>query len=131
MRLFGTHERPDVAKLAKVTREIHEFCRQRDFHADRQRSANPASLLQRVAGIPEQEVDKLIAELQTMRERLRSEGTRVRKRVVDYATLSQSTAQSAKVISECLRNGLMARRQALASLRSRRDCDAAKPDATE
>jgi hypothetical protein len=106
MRIFGTRERPDSAKLADVTGEIREFVRrQSDFHADGQPSANnPASLLQQAAGSSEQEIDLLIAELQTLRERLQSEGARVQQSIVDYAILNQSAMQSAKVISECVRD---------------------------
>ena len=111
MKLFGTHERPDVAKLAKVTREIHEFCRQRDFHADRQPSANNLDLLLQQVAAPGREIDNLIAKLQTLRDRLQSEGARVQQCVVDYATLNQSAVQSAKVISGCLQDSLLARRQ--------------------
>jgi hypothetical protein len=50
------------------------------------------------------ELDKVIAELQALREKLQSDGARVEREMVEYATLSQSTLQSTKVISECLRN---------------------------
>jgi hypothetical protein len=105
MRIFGTRERPDSRKLADVTGEIREFVRrQSDFHADGQPSANNLdSLLQQVA-VPEREVENLIAELQTLRERLQSEGARVQQSIIDYATLNQSAMQSAKVISECVRD---------------------------
>jgi len=116
MRFFTTRERPDIDKVADVTGEIREFVRrQSDFHADGQPSANDLpSLLQRMAGAPEQEIDALIAELQTLRDRLQSEGTRVQQSVIDYQTVSQSAMQSANVISECLQNSL-ARRKPLAS----------------
>jgi len=117
MRFFKTRERPDVAKLANVTEEIHEVLRQRsNSNADGHPSANNvASLLQRARGVPEQELDNLIAELQTLREKLQREAARVQQSVVDYATLSQSAMQSANVISECLQNSLRARRQPSAS----------------
>jgi hypothetical protein len=47
------------------------------------------------------EIDNIIVELQTFREKLQSEGARVQREIVEYATLSQSTLQSTKVISEC------------------------------
>src|SRR5262245_22838017 len=105
MRIFGTRERPDSTKPADVIAEIREFVRRQDFHADNQASANnPASLLQQAVGSPEQEIDLLIAELQRLRERLQSEGASVQQCIVNYATLNQSAMQSAKVISECLRD---------------------------
>ena len=104
MWLFSRGEH--VAKLANVEGEIREFVRQQnDFHADGQPPANNVtSPLQGAAGAPEQEIDNLIAELQAMRERLQSEGSRVQQRVVDYATMSQSAMQSVKAISESLQN---------------------------
>ena len=105
MRRFGTRGRSDNARLADVTAEIREFVRrQSEFHADGQPSANNPASLQQVAGSPEQEIDLLIAELQTLREKLQSEGACVQQCIVDYAILNQSAMQSAKVISECLRD---------------------------
>ena len=121
MWLFSRGEH--VAKLANVEGEIREFVRQQnDFHADGQPPANNVtSLLQGAAGAPgapEQEIDNLIAELQAMRERLQSEGSRVQQRVVDYATMSQSAMQSVKAISESLQNtsALLRRSNEAASL---------------
>src|SRR5262245_51372499 len=105
MKIFGTRERPDSAGPADVIGEIREFVRRQDFHADSRPAANtPASLLAQVAGDPELEIDLLIAELQRLRERLQSEGESVQQCIVNYATLNQSAMQSAKAISECLRD---------------------------
>jgi hypothetical protein len=62
MRIFTTRERPDIAKLADVTGEIREFVRQqKDSNADggQPPANNLASLLQRVTGAPEREIDHL------------------------------------------------------------------------
>jgi hypothetical protein len=105
MRIFGTRERSDSATPADLVAEIREFVRQQDFHADGQPSANnPASPLQQMVASPEQEIDVLIAELQALRERLQSEGACVQQCIANYATLNQSAMQSAKAISECLRD---------------------------
>jgi hypothetical protein len=114
MRIFTTRERPDIAKLTDVTGEIREFVgQQKDSNADggQPPANNLASLLQRVTGAPEREIDNLIAELQALREKLQSEAARVQQKVVDYATLSQSAIQSTKVISESLRNSLPTRQR--------------------
>ena len=60
------------------------------------------SLLQRVAGTSVQEIDKLIGELQTLRDMLHNEGARVQREIVEYATLSQAAMQSTKIIAESL-----------------------------
>ena len=65
-------------------------------------AGNINSLLQRVAGTSVQEIDKLIGELQTLREMLANEGARVQREIVEYATLSQAAMQSTKIIAESL-----------------------------
>jgi hypothetical protein len=90
--------------MADVTGEIRELVRQ-DPGADSQFVAdNLASLLQQVAGTSVREIDYLIAELQTLREKLHVDETRVQSAIVKYATLNQSAVHSTKVISECLAN---------------------------
>src|SRR5262249_35575140 len=106
MRFFSKGGRSGIDKLVDVEEEIREFVsQQNDFKPDDRRPTNNlASLLQRTTGAPECEVDRLIAELQALREKLHSEVARVQQRVLDYATLSQAAMQSAKVTSEVLRN---------------------------
>jgi hypothetical protein len=106
MRFFSKGGRSGIDKLADVEEEIREFVREQNDsdRDDKPPTNNLASLLERAAGAPEREIDKLIAELQALREKLHSEGSRVQQRVLDYATLSQAAMQSAKVTSEVLRN---------------------------
>jgi hypothetical protein len=59
---------------------------------------NISSLLQRVAGTSVQEIDRLIAELQNLRETLSTEGERVQREIAKYATLMQSAMPSTKII---------------------------------
>jgi hypothetical protein len=61
-------------------------------------------LLQRVAGTSVQDIDRLIGELQTLRDVLQSEGARVQREITQYAHLSQSAMQSTRVIAESLQN---------------------------
>jgi hypothetical protein len=63
---------------------------------------NVNSLVQRVATTSVQEIDKLIAELQTLREYLRSESERVQREIGGYAHLSQSALASTKVIADAM-----------------------------
>ena len=90
--------------------EIREFVR-RDVATSLRRqpesesemvASNINSLLQRVAGTSVQEIDKLITELQTLRDMLQSEAARVQREIVEYATLSQAAMQSTKIIAESL-----------------------------
>jgi len=92
-----------------VEGEIREFVRRdvatlrRQPESDSEMVANNiSSLLQRVSGTSVQEIDRLIAELQSLREMLSIEGARVQREIVEYATLSQSAMQSTKIIAESL-----------------------------
>jgi hypothetical protein len=101
----------ESAELDQVNGEIREFApEQKDSETDGQLVAKDlASLLQRVAGTSVREIDNLIAELQTLREKLQSEGARVQREIIEYATFNQSAMQSTKIISESLRNRLSTR----------------------
>ena len=101
-------EMPRVAD-AQVEGEIREFVRRdvatfrRNPESESEMVANNiGSLLQRVAGTSVRKIDKLIAELQTLRDRLQSEGARVHREIVEYASLSQAAMQSTRIITESL-----------------------------
>jgi hypothetical protein len=94
----------------EVDGEIREFMR-REVVTDPARQPenenelvanNINSLLQRVTGTSAQEIDKLITELQMLRDRLQSEAARVQSDIVEYATLSQAALHSTKIIAESL-----------------------------
>jgi len=90
--------------------EIREFVRRdvatslrRQPESDSEAVANNiGALLQRVAGTSVQEIEKLIGELQTLRDMLQTEAARVQREIVEYATLSQAAMQSTKIIAESL-----------------------------
>jgi len=96
---------------AAMEGERREFVR-RDFASVRRPPENDgemvanniSSLLQRVSGTSVQEIDRLIGELQTLRDTLQNEGERVRREVIQYANLSQAAMQSTKIIAESLTN---------------------------
>jgi hypothetical protein len=60
------------------------------------------TMLDRVAGSSLQEIDRLVSELQSIRDLLETEGERVQRELADYAHLSQSSLQSTKIIAESL-----------------------------
>ena len=90
--------------------EIREFVRRdvatslrRQPESDSEVVANNiGALLQRVAGTSVGEIEKLINELQTLRDMLQNEAARVQREIVEYATLSQAAMQSTKIIAESL-----------------------------
>jgi len=111
MTLIKARETVDADKASEteVEGEIREFVR-RDVATLRRQpesdsemvASNISSLLQRVSGTSVQEIDRLISELQTLREMLATEGARVQREIVEYATLSQAAMQSTKIIAESL-----------------------------
>jgi len=106
-----SNEPVEVGKAVEtqVEGEIREFVRRdvatlrRQHEQDSEMVAsNIGNLLQRVAGTSVKEIDKLVAELQTLREMLQNEGARVQREIVEYASLSQAAMQSTRIIAESL-----------------------------
>src|SRR5947207_15044927 len=101
------HDRPAEKE---VEGEMREFVR-RDVTTSFRRqpesesemvASNINAVLERATGTSVQEIDKLITELQTLRDTLQSEAARVQREIVEYATLSQAALQSTKIIAESL-----------------------------
>jgi hypothetical protein len=61
---------------------------------------NVNSLIQRVAGTSLAEIEKLISELEGLRDLLHAEGQRVQREISGYAQLSQAAMKSTRMISE-------------------------------
>jgi hypothetical protein len=80
--------RRDVTALRQVSGE-HEVA------AD-----NLSLLLRRVSGNSTRDIDNLINELQTLREKLQADGSRVERDIIEYAALSQSVSQLTKIIAD-------------------------------
>jgi hypothetical protein len=105
MSVYPRERSSEHDKLADVTDEIEDFVRQQRSDADGQTVTNDlVSLLARAARSSTLEIDQVMAELQLLRERVEDDGARVRRNLVEYATLAQSTLETTKVISESLRH---------------------------
>src|ERR1700744_462445 len=61
---------------------------------------NVNSLIQRVAGTSLAEIENLIAELESLRDLLHSEGQRVQREISGYAQLSQAAMKSTRMIAD-------------------------------
>ena len=61
------------------------------------------ALLRRVAGTSTREIDTLIGDLRDLREKLRLDGDRIHRDIVEYAALSQQVMQLSKIISESVK----------------------------
>ena len=92
--------------------EIREFVR-RDVAPRRPRTETDApaaaaepvadnlnALIRRVSGASTDEIDRVIAELQAVREMLRNEGERVSREIAGYASLNHTAMTAMKVIGE-------------------------------
>jgi mevalonate pyrophosphate decarboxylase len=72
--------------------------------ANGEATANSLSaLLRRVSGSSTREIDTLIGDLRDLREKLRSDGDRIHREIVEYAALSQQVMQLSKIISESVK----------------------------
>ena len=102
----------DQAAAATFEGEIREFVRRDISILRRQRSqAEPApdpiaddvnGLIRRVSGVSMEEIDRVILELQGVREMLRNEGDRVSREVAGYASLSHASMTAMRVIADSL-----------------------------
>jgi len=103
----------DQAAAAAFEGEVREFVRRDVAFLHRQRSgveqaSEPAanhlnSLIKRVSGASMEEIDRVILELQGVREMLRSEGERVSREITGYASLNHAAMTAMKVIGDGLK----------------------------
>ena len=89
--------------------EIREFIRRDVSHlrrpssdASEQAVTNINSLLDRVSSSSVTEIDRLMVDLQRVRDFLASEGERVQREIASYAQLSQVAMTSVKIIAESM-----------------------------
>jgi hypothetical protein len=65
-------------------------------------SENLNSLIRRISNASMEEIDRVVVELQNVREMLRHEGERIGREIGGYASLSHAALTTMKVISESL-----------------------------
>ena len=104
----------DQDAAAAFEGEIREFVRRDVAFLRRQRPEDDATsepvadnlngLIRRVSGASMEEIDRVILELQSVREMLRSEGERVGREIAGYASLSHAAMTAMKVIGDSLMN---------------------------
>jgi hypothetical protein len=111
---FAPERLGDISQAAAtaVEGEIREFVRRDVAFLRRQRneadegdpvSENLNSLIRRVSGASMEEIDRVILELQGMRDMLRNEGERVSREIAGYASLSHAAMTAMKVIADSLK----------------------------
>jgi hypothetical protein len=99
----------DRATANTVEGEIREFIRRDVSVLNRQRSEpneakapsaeNLNALIHRIAGDSMEEIDRVIRELESVRDMLRNEGERVSRELAGYASLSHAATTAMKVIA--------------------------------
>ncbi len=100
-----------IAAANEFEGEVREFVRRDVTFRQRARpqlagegsAENVNSLIQRVATASSDEIERVIAELQLLRDQLRSESERVQREVSNYAGMSQAAMSSMRVIADSLR----------------------------
>ena len=100
----------NIAEMEKPASEIEGNIRElvrrdtsafRQVETDSEMAANNLStLLRRVSGNSAREIDNLIGELSTLRDKLQADSDRVERDIVEYAQLSQSVLALTKIIAE-------------------------------
>lgn len=100
-------------QLLKSQGGIREIIQRVDEASSRQRkepdAANaPAAenlngLVRRVASASIEEIDRVILELQSLRDMLRSEGERVSKEITGYASLNHASMTAMKIVGDNLK----------------------------
>ena len=89
-----------------VRRDV-EFLRRHQRNNETEQASEPIVdnlnvLIRRVSGASMEEIDRVILELQGVREMLRSEGERVGREIAGYASLSHAAMTAMKVIGDSL-----------------------------
>ena len=99
----------DTETPSEFEGEIREFIRRDVSHLRRAPTEssehavnNINSLLDRVSGSSVAEIDRLIADLSSVRDFLHSEGERVQREIHSYAQLSTVAMTSVKIIAESM-----------------------------
>ena len=102
----------DQAAANAFEGEIREFVRRDVSFLRRQRSEaesggdpvvdNLNTLIRRVSGSSMDEIDRVILELQSVRDMLRNDGERVSREIAGYASLSHAAMTAMKVIADSL-----------------------------
>jgi adenylosuccinate synthase len=99
-----------VAATTAVEGELREFVRRdlttsRKFRLDTfgdSAASEVATLISRMAGASVTKIDKLLDELQSVRDYLQAEGERVEREAARYAQVSQTALASVRIITDSM-----------------------------
>src|SRR6187455_2596328 len=92
--------RNDVANLRRPTSSPPESIDPVTEQSPEVSVNNVNSLIQRVAGASVRDIENLISELESLRNRLHAEGMRVQREISGFAQLSQAAMKSTRIIAD-------------------------------
>jgi hypothetical protein len=97
----------DDQAVTAVEGEIADFVRRdvaprKSEASDNSIAENLNTLLDRAGRHSSKEIDKLVTDLQQVRDFLRTEGDRVQREITKYVQISQTAMASVKIISESI-----------------------------
>ena len=93
----------DVEESVRTLASADVVFRQDDNSNSDATTNSLSALLRRVSGNSTREIDTLIGDLRDLREKLRSDGDRIHRDIVEYAALSQQVMQLSKIITESVK----------------------------
>jgi hypothetical protein len=102
----------DQVLKSTIAGNVHELVPRADSPLNQEREVNDDkgwgsedlnALIQRIAGSSINEIDRVISELEAVREILRNEGERVSREIAGYAGLSGSATTVMKVIGDSIK----------------------------
>ena len=91
----------DVDQVAVVEGEIREIVRSRraEDAATVPAAENLNELIRRIFGAPTEEIDRVIRDLESVRDMLRNEGERISREIKGYVSLNDAATTAMKVIT--------------------------------
>jgi predicted RNase H-like nuclease len=102
---YAPPDRRSPKKLGEVdqaARALEEAIRRLPRQQDDPANDPAVELIQRVAGLSMEEIDRVILELQDLRDTLRKEGERVSHEIARYTRLNQASMTAMKSIADSL-----------------------------
>jgi flagellar biosynthesis chaperone FliJ len=91
----------------KATGNVQELARaggaSRSGESDDDSVGSFNSLLRRISEVSTSEIENLIGELQKLRRKLQTDGSRVQSAIAEYAELNQQVMQLTKIISDSVK----------------------------
>ena len=108
---MGRAQEPRSEVNGNISDKITDIIHRADAHLRRQSEPTipdgPSqlnSIIQRVSGGSVAEIDRLIGELQSLREYLLKEGQRIQRELAEYTRVNQGAFESTKMIADSLMN---------------------------